>query len=137
MTEETHSFVNRLAVDPRFVHLTELIYQDLEKCRTDITNMVLQGRFDLTGSWSSYMNTDINVIYEEDMLKLNEILTMHNLCNNIPTLMGDDIGMIIIYRFDRFDSYGGIMNTANVYHVTIKGSKDKDDIINEWFILND
>lgn len=137
MTEKVKEYVDKLGTDPRFKNLVELIYQDLKKCKTDITNMVLQGRIDLSGAWSSYVNTDINVIYEEDMLKMNELLTMHGIRSRIPALMGDDIAVLVIYRFDKLDAYGGIMNTANVYHITIKGNENDNDVINEWFILYD
>lgn len=137
MTEGVKSYVNKLSSDPRFVPLVELIYQDLRKCKTDITNMVLQGRINVSGSWSSYVNTDINIVYEEDMLKMNELLTMHGLRDRIPILMGDDTAMLIIYRFDMFDAYGNIIYTTNVYHVTVRGTQSKDDTINEWFVVYD
>ena len=137
ISDEVLKFTSKLSADKKFKEVAELIFQDLKKCKTDITNKVLRNQLSLEGNWSNYTATDVNVIYEEDMLRINDLLTMYGLRDKLPTLKGDDIALIANYKFVLFDVYGGIMDTMNVFHITIKGAIGEDDVINQWFLLYD
>lgn len=136
ISEASKKFISKLSSDNKFKKLSTLITQDINKCKVDITNMVLRNNITLEGNWTHYELTDINVIYDEDILHVNELLTMYGLKSLLPELKGDDNALIVSYKFNLFDMYGGIMDMVNVFHITIKGSTDNDNI-NEWFLMSD
>lgn len=137
ISSDVQRFMDEISKSKNLKSASELIRQDLKKCNRDITNMVLQNRLNLEGSWSSYIATDINVIYEEDMLRVRDLLMMYGLQSKVPNLRGDDTVLIVNYKFDLFDAYNNVMDTTNVFHITIKGSVGEDDVINQWFLLYD
>lgn len=134
MTDEVKAFINKLSSDTRFTPTVDLIKQDLSKCNTDIINMILQRRIKLPDSWSGYVVTDIDIIYEEDVLNLHDLLSMYGLITRIPQLYSGDTGITAIYRFDSFDAYENIVSTVHVYHITINCTYN-NDTFNEWFIM--
>ena len=76
ISEDVLKYLDELSKSEKMKSTVELIKQDLKKCSTDVTNMVLRNKLKLEGSWSSYIATDVNVIYEEDMLRVSDLLTM-------------------------------------------------------------
>ena len=137
ISTEVKDFIAKLESKENFKPVAELIRQDLNKCRVDITDLVLKNRLKLEGSWSSYVASDVNVLYEEDMLKVIDLLKMYGLRDKLPNLKADDTALISNYRFDLFDAYGNVMDATNVFHITIKGAVGEDDVINEWYLLYD
>lgn len=137
ISTEVKDFITKLESKENFKPVAELIRQDLNKCRVDITDLVLKNRLKLEGSWSSYVASDVNVSYEEDMLKVIDLLKMYGLRDKLPNLKADDTALISNYRFDLFDAYGNVMDATNVFHITIKGAVGEDDVINEWYLLYD
>ena len=137
ISEDVEKFLDEISQSEKFKTTVELIRQDLKKCSVDVTNKILRNKLKLEGSWSSYVATDINIIYEEDILRVSELLVMYGLRDKLPNLKGDDTALIVNYRFDLFDAYGGVMDTTNVFHITVKGAVGEDDVINQWFLLYD
>lgn len=137
ISEDVLNYLDELSKSEKMKSTVELIKQDLKKCNTDVTNMILRNKLKLEGSWSSYIATDVNVIYEEDMLRVSDLLTMYGLRDMLPNLKGDDTALIASYKFDLFDAYDNVMDTTNVFHITIKGAIGEDDVVNQWFLLYD
>lgn len=136
-SEACKKFINDLSTSSKFSLVSEMIKTDIEKFRNDITNMVLRKKIQLEGRWTDYILSDVNVLYEEDMLKLNDLFQMYGIRNDLPPLKASDIALVVTYQYTLDDAFGNLMDTVNLFHVTIKGSIGDDDYINKWFILYD
>lgn len=135
-SEKTKAFIQKL-ITSGFEKTAELIKQDTIKIAKDVTKMVLRNSIQFEGKWTDYILTDVNVSYDEDMLKVNDMLNMYGIRKDLPVLKADDRALIIGYQFTLVDAFGGTMDIVNIFHTTIKGSVGDDDFINRWFILSD
>lgn len=138
ISEEVKSFMSKLSSYKKFDNVIELLNQDIKKCKTDITTMILQGRLDLEANWSNYILSDVNILYNEDMLRVDNLLKMYGIRDFIYDLRGDDVALMVNYKFNLFDIYGGILDTITVLHITImKASGDTKNYTNQWYLLYD
>lgn len=137
LSEDTKKFINKLKTSETYKSSADMILNDINKFKNDITNMILNKSIELEGSWSNYILSDINILYEEDMLKVSDMLNMYGIKKDLPALKSDDVALICTYQFTLYDVYDNVMGTINMFHVTIKGAVGDDDYVNEWFILYD
>ena len=134
MTEDVSKFINSIKSTNKFKSCADLIENDLDNIKLAITDIVIAGELKLEGNWNSYICSDVDVIYEEDMINFVDRLNMYDIYKYIPTIKGTDTGMICIYQFTLPDAYGGILDMFNVFHVVIKGSSDRN-IINKMILM--
>ena len=126
VTEESKKFLNKLRGIEDYKNCYNLISNDLLSIKSSISNKIINGRIRLEGNWSKYVCSDIDVIYEEDMIEFINKLNMYEISKYLPSIESTDTGMICIYQFILPDAYGGIMDILNVFHVLIKGYSDND-----------
>ena len=133
-TEETKTFLTKLGGINQFSKCYELLITDLTNIKSSISNKIISGKLKLEGNWSKYLCSDIDVIYEEDMIEFINKLNMYNISKYLPSIKGTDTGMICIYQFVLPDAYGGIMDILNIFHVIIKG-ESKYDVIDRMILM--
>lgn len=130
MTKEVKGFIEGLG---KFPELQKLLMTDYSKINTGIAELLLKHRIKLEGSWSSYKLADIDVLYEENPLKVNEKFEFWGITKRLPLLEWTDITLVVWYKYDLVDMMGNIRDVLNVFHVTIK---DECGLFrNEWIAL--
>ncbi len=114
VTREVRDFIED--VSTTFPELKKLFISDIKTFQNGVTDGIIAGRIHLENSWNGYIVSDIDVIYEEDMLEFVSKLDMFGIRDKLPGILSSDIGTIIIYRFSSFDAYGNVSDIATGYH---------------------
>jgi hypothetical protein len=118
-----------------FPKAASLIWEDIKKFQKDITNLVLKDKINLEGSWNDYVVTDINLTYEENMIKFRDMIQVYGIHDDVATLYADDVGLVASYEYTLVDAMGGIMDRLYLFHITVKSTID-GSYHNNWYILN-
>lgn len=137
MTPEALNFVKKLgsSSSKAMKSASELIKSDIDKFSTEIVNLILRNKVKLEANWSDYTLSDINMTYEEDMVKVADLLSMYGIRDKLPTLESTDTALIINYQMITKDAFGSVSDIINLIHVTIKGQSEY--CVNEWIFLYD
>lgn len=120
ISDEVKEFFQKLEDSKVSKDLVPLIKSDADEFSKNIADAILRHRVTLENSWSGYQLTDVNIFYDEDMLKFVDRLEMFGIRQSIPPVRGTDSAMTIMLRFQTLDIWGGIMDTVTAFHVTIK-----------------
>ena len=130
ISEETKLFIDKLKRTKKFSSIVDVIMSDLNKFEIDITNDILKGDVHLDGRWTDYILSDINITYEEDVLKIKDILDMYGIIGtlNLP-LTAESKGLIMSYQYSLLDVLGNDMDIVNLFHVTLS---DPINSYTEW-----
>lgn len=130
MSKETEMFISKLKKVERFSKIVDVIMSDLNKFEVDITNDVLGGVVHLDGRWTDYILSDINITYEEDVLKIKDLLDMYGISEtlNLP-LTAESKGLIMSYQYSLLDALGNDMDVVNLFHVTLS---DPNNNYTKW-----
>ena len=130
MTKEVKGFIEGLG---KFPELQKLLMSDYSKIKTGITELLLKHRIKLEGSWNSYKLADIDVLYEENPLNVNEKFEFWGITKCLPLLEWTDVTLVVWYKYNMVDMMGNIRDALNVFHVTIR---DESGLFrNEWIAL--
>lgn len=119
-TDEVINFIASLGTGSLGHKLQNVIDRDVKLFDDTIIDKVLRGEFKVDGDWSAYQLSDIDVLYDENMLHFNERLQMFGIRDSVPPIRANDVGMVIIYRFTLNDIFGGELDSMAGYHVAIK-----------------
>lgn len=119
-TDEVNAFIESLKLGSLGHKLTKLIERDIVLFDEAIINKILRGEFKMDGNWEAYVLNDIDVLYDENMLKFTNRLDMFGIRDSMPPIRANDTGLVIIYRFTMFDIFGNELDSLAAYHVAIK-----------------
>lgn len=130
MNDEVRKFIDGLG---KFPELQKLLMTDYSKINIGIAELLLKHRIKLEGSWSNYKLADIDVLYEENPLKVNEKFEFWGITKRLPLLEWTDVTLVVWYKYNLVDMMGNIRDVLNVFHVTIKD--ECGPFKNEWIVL--
>lgn len=119
-TDEVTNFIASLGTGSLGHKLQHMIDRDVDLFDKTIINKILRGEFKVEGGWTAYQLSDIDIMYDEDMLHFNERLDMFGIRDSVPPIRANDKGMVIIYRFTLNDIFGGELDSMTAYHVAVK-----------------
>lgn len=119
-TDEVNNFVGSLKKGSLGHKLVKVIESDITLFDEAIINKILRGEFKMDGNWDAYVLNDVDILYDENMLKFTNRLDMFGIRGSVPPIRANDTGLIFIYRFTMFDIFGNELDSLAAYHVAIK-----------------
>lgn len=119
-TDEVNNFINSLRTGSLGHKLVKVIENDITVFDEAITNKILRGEFKVDGNWDAYVLCDIDILYDENMLKFTNRLDMFGIRGSMPPIRANDNGLVFVYRFAMFDIFGNELDSLATYHVAIK-----------------
>jgi hypothetical protein len=99
--------------------LAQVIEDDERVIRKEVTDNILSRKMRLDNTWSTYQLSDVDVIYDEDMLKFADRMDMFGIRGDVPPVRSDDTGIVIVYKFSSYDAYGGVSDFINAFRVIL------------------
>ena len=119
-TDDVIKFITSLNSGSLGHKLQGVIDNDVEMLDGVIVNKILCGQFKVDGGWSAYTLSDVDILYDEDMLHFSDRLDMFGIRKSVPPIRANDKGLVIIYRFTLYDIFGGDLDSLAAYHVAIR-----------------
>lgn len=119
-TDEVGAFIKTIRGGSLGHKLASLVEADIKLFDETIIDKVLRGEFKMDGDWDAYVLSDIDILYDENMLKFNNRLDMFGIRESVPPIRANDVGLVFIYRFVMYDIFGNEMDSLAAYHVIIK-----------------
>jgi hypothetical protein len=121
-TNEVKEFLEKLKKQTIFdgASLVQVITDDEQTIRREVTNGIFGRRVHVDGTWSHYLLSDVDVIYDEDMLEFISRMDMVGIRKDIPPVRAEDTAIAIIYKFVLFDAYGGELNSINAFRIILQ-----------------
>jgi hypothetical protein len=120
-TDEVKEFLEGLKGDISIGSaLVDIVNQDEKDIRVDVTDRILSRMMQLDGSWRDYALSSVDIIYDEDPLRLTESLERYGIIQFMPVIRGQDTGMIFVYRFILPDAYGRVYDSIGAFHVILR-----------------
>ena len=102
--------------------ITDFVKADVELFETTVRDGVLRKRVHLDESWSMYQLSDVNIYFDDDVLKTYDRLELYGIRQFAPSLRGNDVAATMMYRFTAFDMLGGALGIATGFHIIVKRS---------------
>lgn len=119
-TDEVNRFIESLKTGSLGHKLVKVIEKDITLFDEVITNKILRGEFKMDGNWGAYVLNDVDILYDENMLRFTSRLDMYGIRGAMPPIRANDNGVVFIYRFTMFDIFGNELDSLATYHVAIK-----------------
>lgn len=133
-TSEVYSFLNKLAEHPvqPVQNLVEVINEDVGFFSDEITDAILSRRMRLDSSWEGFKLSDVDILYEENMLSFASKLEMYGIRNLIGTIRGRDKALLIHYRFTDYGLWNMEMDSLACFHVVVQQTAKT---IHRWIVV--
>jgi hypothetical protein len=133
VSDEVKKFIDNLkSSGENYSTVVDLIESDRHKIETDTTDAILRGELNIDYLWSDYVLSDINIVFDDNILKILDLLKMYGVEKEFPNLNANSKGIIITYQYSYVNNVTFASDTLNFIHVGIDSDGEYE---NKWLML--
>ena len=118
VSDKVQMFLDKIS-HTKFNKVMEFINEDISIFDKTVVKGSINNSINLEYSWNSYTLSDIDITYEEDLVKFSNLIKLYGIDKYLEEILEDDHNLIITYRFIATDWFNGDESVVTGYRVIV------------------